>query len=109
MLVHKYDNYKFYTQNLGKYDVVFIYKTLLAFNAKMTKIYGTKFKYYKIKPILRDNTILSLEIKKLAVADININKIIDKEINPRYYKMTLVDSFNILNSSLNKLAKDFQV
>lgn len=86
MLVPKYHNYIFYVHNLGNFDVIFIYKTLSEFNL----VKGHE--YYKLDPLFRSDHLLKLVIRiKLE--------------NKKYVKIILVDSLNLLNSSLSNLAK----
>lgn len=35
MLVNKYHNFIFYVHNLGRFDIIFIYKILLDYNSKL--------------------------------------------------------------------------
>jgi hypothetical protein len=90
MLVSKYHNYTFFVHNLGKYDVVFIYKVLKEFNLHKQE------EYYIMKTIFRDDVMLKLTIS------IKLSK-------KKYIKITLVDSLNILNEDLETLAEDFEI
>lgn len=89
MLVPVYDKFIFYVHNLGRYDVVFIYKILLDYNSK----FGDK---YILEAIYRDSQIIRLTVKL---------KIKDK----KFIKIVFVDSLNILNNSLAKLCIDYGV
>jgi hypothetical protein len=90
MLIPKYHNYIFYVHNLGKFDVIFLYKTLAEFNIQKG------YDYYKLQPLFRGDQILRLSISiKLP--------------NKKTVKITFVDSLNLLNNSLANLAKDFKV
>jgi DNA polymerase type B, organellar and viral len=93
MLIPKYHNYFFYAQNLGKFDVVFIYKVLKEFNLHNNK------EYYIMKTIFRDDVMLKLTVSiKLS--------------NKKYIKITFVDSLNYFTKkegSLDILSKDFEV
>ena len=92
MLVNKYNNFIFYVHNFSNFDVVFLYNVLL----KANQIKG--FDYYILKSVLRDNKIIKLTVKiKLH----NNSK--------NYIKITFLDSLNLLNNSLKKLAIDFNV
>ena len=90
MLQPKYHNYIFYVHNLGGFDVLFIHKILKEYNLINNK------EYYILKSIYRDDIIIKLSIS------IKINK-------NKYIKINLVDSLNILNSSLDSLSKSFKV
>ena len=164
MLTAKYDKFIFYTHNLGKYDVVFIYRTLLKYNKCV------RYDYYKLNTVLRENVIIKLEIKidtniKKGPSEINnendtntpfdhleptstwksppikrvqlggdkpldsahmnhlrsgesLRKVDDfteceantlKLNRPTYIKIIFIDSLNLLNNSLEKLAKDFKI
>lgn len=94
MLITRYNNFKFYTHNLGRYDVVFMYNALLKINNSLG------YEHYKLSTIMREDVIIKLTVK------------IKKEANSeysRFIKIHFIDSLNLLNSSLDKLAKDFNV
>ena len=84
LLRSKYSDITFYCHNFGGFYVIFILKILNDYNDK------NKDKY-KILPILRDDKIIKLTIKK------------DKA------SLTILDSYCVLTSNLYKLAKDFNV
>ena len=90
LLIPKYNNFIFYIHNLGKFDVIFLYKVLKEFNLKK------KQEYYKLNSIFRDDVMIKLTIKV-------------KVSSRKFIKITLVDSLNILSFNLEKLAKDFKV
>ena len=96
MLINKYNNYIFYVHNLGHYDIVFLYNVLLKCN--LDKGYD----YYILNTSMRDNTIIKLEIKIKVFSKTEENKY-------RYIKISLVDSLNLLNLSLDKLTKEFDI
>jgi len=99
MLVNKYNNFIFYTHNLGHFDVVFLYNVLLNVNLKKG------FDYYILKTTMKENIIIKLDIKinnKYPKENIRTKK-------SKTIKISLVDSLNLLNSNLDKLAKDFKV
>jgi DNA polymerase type B, organellar and viral len=97
MLINKYNKFIFYVHNLGHYDIVFLYNILLKTNL------DKGFDYYILNTTMRDNTIIKLDIKIKA----DSNK---EETNKnRYIKISFVDSINILNASLDKLTKEFNV
>lgn len=91
MLRPKYNNYIFYVHNLAKFDVIFIHSVLLKANEDIG------YDYYILKYIMRDDEMIKLTIKIIN----NNNKIVSK--------ISLVDSLNLLNNSLEKLTKDFNV
>ena len=99
MLVNKYDKFIFYVHNLGRFDIIFMYNTLL----KANEIKGTE--YYKIKTVFRDDTIIKLDIKIKKKDFINKNSYLTQN----YIKISFVDSLNLLNNSLSKLSIDFNV
>jgi len=96
MLVNKYHNFIFYVHNLGRYDIVFLYNTFL--QANLDKGYD----YYIIDTTMRDDTIIKLNIKIKVFSEKDKNKY-------RYLKISLVDSLNFLNLSLDKLTKEFNI
>ena len=81
MLIPKYNNFIFYIHNLGKFDVIFLYKVLKEFNLKK------KQEYYKLNSIFRDDVMIKLTIKV-------------KVSSRKFIKITLVDSLNILSFNL---------
>jgi DNA polymerase type B, organellar and viral len=94
MLEPKFNNFIFYVHNLGKFDVIFLHKVLIDYN------YNVENKY-KLEPLYRDNKIIRLTIK------IKWNK--NKNKNHINIKISFVDSMNLLEGSLDKLSKDYQV
>lgn len=92
MLINKYNKFIFYVHNFSKFDVVFLYNVLL----KANQVKG--FDYYNLKPVLRDNNIIKLTVK----IKLNNN-------SKNFIKITFVDSLNLLNNTLKKLALDFNV
>ena len=96
MLVHKYNNFIFYVHNLGHYDIVFLYNTLLKVNL------DKGYEYYNLNTTMRDNTIIKLDVKIKAYSKTDV-------INYRYIKISFVDSLNLLNLSLDKLTKEFNI
>ena len=110
MLIHKYHNFIFYVHNFGKFDVIFLYNVLLRANDKLG------FDYYILTPIMRDNIIIKLTIKIKPNLSKDPSKILDDTetmLHPpivnRAIKISFVDSYNLLHSSLAKLAIDFNV
>ena len=96
MLVNKYNNYIFYVHNLGHYDIVFMYNILLKANLEKG------FEYYMLNTTMRDSTIIKLEIKIKVYSNRKENKY-------RYIKISFVDSLNLLNLSLDKLTREFNI
>lgn len=86
MLKDKYIGYTFYVHNFGKYDVIYILNVII----KVTESNPTKYSY-NIKFI--DDIILSL--------------IVSTKVNNKRYKIKIVDSYNLLQSSLNELCNTF--
>ncbi len=87
LLRSKYSDITFYCHNLGGYDVVFILKILYDYNES---ILDNDLKY-KIFPILRDDKIIKLTIKKGK------------------YSLTILDSYCILNNNFRDLCVDFGI
>jgi hypothetical protein len=86
LLTNKYNNYTFYVHNLGNFDIAFFLKVLVKANINTNK--------YDLDPNFRDSkTVLSLTIV------LNNNSKI---------KVRLLDSYNILSSSLSKLCETFK-
>lgn len=103
MLVNKYNGYVFYTHNFGNYDSTFLLKILKEYNLKLG------YEFYKLKELCRDNKILKLEIKvKKSLSDRKPSNIGVRK-DPGYISITIVDSLNILNQSLDKLSRSFNV
>ena len=89
MLEPKYNNYYWYIHNMGKFDMVYIYKTLEDYNLNYNS------QYYKLETRYKDGKMLRLVVKC--------------KINSKYVKITFIDSLNILSGSLDTLTKDFKV
>jgi hypothetical protein len=85
ILRSKYSDIIFYCHNLGGFDSIFILKILNDHNER------NNIKVYKTDEILRDGKIIKLTIKKG-------NK-----------SVVLLDSYCMLTTSLDQLAKDFGV
>lgn len=73
----KLDGYTFYAHNLGRFDAIFIIKSLVT------------NKNIKLSPVWKDNSIVYLVI--------NLNKI----------KFTLLDSLQLISGSLENILKSF--
>lgn len=77
---------------MGKFDIIYIYKTLADYNY----ILSTKpDECYKLITTYKGDKMLKLVIKK--------------KYKSKYIKITLLDSYNFLSSSLDVLTKDFKV
>lgn len=103
MLTNEYNGYTFYTHNLGRYDSIFLLKILIEENNKK----GVNF--YKLNTFSKDNKVLKLIIKsKRKLSDRSQSKIGARK-DPGYNTITIVDSINLLNQSLDDLCKSFNV
>jgi hypothetical protein len=98
MLINKYNNFIFYVHNFARYDVIFIYNVLLKENEKRG------FEYYNLKPTLRDDEILNLNISIKK----NVNKF-NSKTKTSTIKISLRDSMPLLNSSLEDLTYELEV
>jgi hypothetical protein len=87
MVINKYDNYIFYVHNLSGFDIIFILKALVEYNAKNEN-------YFILEPIFRDNKIIKLTIKIKS--------------NKKYIKISLYDSYLMIPFSLDSIAKSFK-
>lgn len=102
MLTNKYNGFTFYTHNFGRYDSTFLLKILKEENLKLG------YEHYDLKELCRDNKILKLTIKvKKSLSDRKFKMGVRKD--PGFIKITIVDSLNILNQSLDKLCHSFEV
>nr|QWO71376.1 DNA polymerase [Calocybe gangraenosa] len=95
MLVNKYNNFIFYVHNLGRFDIVFLYNTLLNFNLEKG------YDYYILDSTMRDSTIIRFNIKIKVFSNTKENKF-------KYIKISFVDSLNFFNLSLEKLTKELK-
>lgn len=84
ILYRKYDGYSVYIHNLAKFDVFFLFKTLI--------------KLGNIRPIIHKGKIISIKFFYSP-----------EENNISNYSIEFKDSYQILLSSLSKLAKSFSV
>ena len=78
-----YSNHTFYCHNLAGYDIIFILKILNDYNE------ANPNDKYQISCLMRKENILKITIKKNAK------------------KLTILDSYVMLNSSLSDLCKSF--
>jgi DNA polymerase type B, organellar and viral len=103
MLVNDYKGYTFYTHNLGRYDSTFLVKILKEFNIKVG------YEHYILKAVCRDNKPLKLTIKvKRSLSDRKQSKTGVRR-DPGFNSITIVDSLNLLNQSLDKLCDSFSM
>jgi DNA polymerase type B, organellar and viral len=89
-ILSKYSGYIFYTHNFGKYDSVFIINILKTANL------NKGFEYYKLETSSKDDKLLKLTIRM-------------KDNKSSYKKITLIDSYNLLNDSLYNLSRSFDL
>jgi len=80
IIVPKYNKYIVYIHNIGNFDGIILLKKLLS--------------KYEIKPLIRDNSLLAIDVSKL---------------NKPKIKIRLLDSINLLNDNLRNLGKSFEV
>ena len=80
----KYHKFVIYAHNLAKFDIVFIYESLISLENRYN---------IKVEPIMRDNNLIKIRI----FFYVNGNK----------YHIDFHDSYQILNSSLENLSKTF--
>lgn len=83
MLIHKYNNFRFFCHNFGKYDAIFIYGVLLEINENLGK------EYYTLNPIFRESTLIKLDIR------LKVNR-------NNYIKLTFIEILNLLGKILEK-------
>jgi hypothetical protein len=103
MLVNELNGYTFYTHNFGRYDSTFLIKILKGENKRLG------YEHYITTELSRDNKVIKLTIKvKRSLSDRMFNKDTVRKA-PGFNKITIVDSLNILNQSLNKLCTSFEV
>src|ERR1700738_3105853 len=99
MLILKYNKFIFYCHNFGSYDFYFIYKILVEYKSSYRSKHNMD--YYHLDITVRDETIIRLIIKV-----VNSDK---KNLSLKYISITLLDSLNLLNMGLEKLAINFNV
>jgi len=99
MLDKKYHNYVFYAHNLSGFDGPFLLKCLLDYNDRH------RTSMYTLDNIFRDNRIISMTISKRLYSS-DKNKI---DTKGKLVKITILDSFLMLNSSLSKLGSSYEV
>ena len=74
---------------MGKFDIIYLYKTLSEYN-----LYS-KENFYNLNATYKDGKMLKLVIKR--------------KIKNKFIKIILLDSYNLLSNSLERLCKDFEV
>lgn len=99
----KYNGYTFYTHNFGKYDSVFISKILREANNRMG------FDYYKLSPNYRNSTVLTLDVKVRKELGDRKQPMIGARKEPKFNKITIADSYALLNDNLYDLSRSFGV
>lgn len=96
----KYSGITFYTHNFGKFDSVFIIKTLLEFNKQImdspdVNTPENKKNPYILKTVCRDDIILKLTIQR--------------KVDGVLHSVSIMDSYRILTSKLSDLCKKYEV
>lgn len=99
MLKTKYHNTRFYTHNLGGFDVIFILKILCDYNQKAGE------EVYKLKTVHKDNRILKLSISSSVSIPRKKSDFVPKRVKKN--TIHLVDSLSLLPDSLDNLSKSF--
>ena len=99
MLKEKYNNYSFYVHNLGRFDITFLLKVIISLHESQPHIYNFNL-------ILRDSVIICMDIYKTNYYYNYKNK--NNKRSKKTFKIKLVDSYNILHSSLNDLCKTYK-
>lgn len=132
MLKNEYNKYKFYAHNLGGFDVIFIFHLLLKINSLF--ISKGEPEPFKVDVIMRNGVIIKLSIKypreikdtpdlpegqeldqpsmiqsPTGTDDLEEGTLMKTPRAIRYNTISFIDSYNILNHSLAKLAKDFKL
>ena len=87
----KYKGILWYCHNFGHFDSPFILKVLIDYN----KTDEGKINPFKLDPVFKDNSLLKIKI--------------GKKIKNNTVYIIIVDSYNLLPNSLNKLGKSFSV
>ena len=97
ILKEKYNQYTFYVHNFARFDVTFILRIIVSLHENDPKTYN-----YDL--LLRDNEIICLTISKTHYISATNTK---KQIKKTYH-IKIVDSYNILQNSLNDLCKTYK-
>lgn len=98
LLISMYDKYVFYVHNFSKFDVIFLYNILLKANEKKG------FKYYNLKPTMRDSDIIRLDI---SIKVPRKNK--GEKTTYNTFKISLRDSMGFFSNSLEFLTKELNI
>ena len=103
MLQPKYDKYIFYCHNFSGYDSIFILKILKEANI------NKGYEYYNLKPLYRDGDMLKLDImiRREISNRSQVKTGVRKE--PRFIKITIIDSYALLNENLYELSRSFDI
>jgi DNA polymerase type B, organellar and viral len=103
MLVNQYNGYVFYTHNFGRYDARFLLKILKEENIRRG------YEHYILKELNKGGKPIKLTIKvKRVLSDRKPSKIGARR-DPGFNTISIVDSLNLLNQSLDKLCDSFNV
>jgi hypothetical protein len=94
LLNPKYNNYSIYAHNLSHFDGIFLLKNIV----ELKKL------GYEIKMLYKDDKMISIEIKRSEAVSRKLGY-----NNPESFSIIFYDSFLILPTSLNKLAKSFNL
>lgn len=103
ILIGKYDKCIFYTHNFGGYDSVFILKVLKEVNIKKG------FEYYKLDPLYRGSNALKLNISVKKELSDRKQRNVGVRKEPGFYKITIADSYALLNDNLFDLSHSFDI
>ena len=103
MLQPKYHKYIYYCHNFSRYDSIFILKILTQANI------DKGFEYYKLKPLYRDGNMLKLDIMIKWGLSNRKQPTIGARKEPRYTKITIIDSYALLNENLYELSRSFDI
>ena len=102
MLRSKYSGITFYAHNFGKFDSVFILKTILEFNKQITdnpyvlEVNTLNNKnLYVLKTVCRDDIILKLTIKR--------------KVDGVLHSVSILDSYRILTEALSDLCTKYEI
>ena len=103
MLQPKYDKYIFYCHNFSGYDSIFILKILKEANIKKG------YEYYNLTPLYRDGDMLKLDIKIKRELSNKKQANIGARKEPGFIKISIIDSYALLNTSLYELSRSFDL
>ena len=103
MLQPKYDKYIFYCHNFSGYDSIFILKILKQANI------DKGYEYYNLKPLYRDGDMLKLDIRIKRELSNRKQPKMGARKEPRFIKITIIDSYALLNQNLYELSRSFDI